>query len=336
MQELIVKTTLPTIEANFDIVKQQLIYGLKTYDVIITADTVKDGKSMASEINKIKKAIKDQEKKALEDILGPANEFKDKIKELMTLADEAREKITAQVAAYEEKTKMEIQNKIVKFTNDEVLKAELREPFIKIDILDLVKLGAVTKTGNLTTATMNVIKGRIAEQKNLQLEEDARLKAEQEEKEAEIARIREEERIKAEAKAKEEVTTQMSPPEQVQVYQQQEPVPEMINVECQISQPEGEYFNPETGEVYEVPAFMDNPREEIVPPLEPYEHINPETGEFTREEDQNKTTVKVLIDIEVDISKIPTITDKQIVDALDRKLKTAGINNAQIRDLHRF
>jgi len=316
MQELIVKTTLPTIEANFDIVKQQLIDGLKTYDVIITADTVKDGKSMASEINKIKKAIKDQEKKALEDILGPTNEFKDKIKELMALADEAREKITAQVASYEEKTKAEILDKVREYTLNEIAVSDLREPFNNIETSDLAKLSAVTKTGNLTTATINTIRGRIAEQKNLQLEEDARLKAEQEEREAEIARIREEERIKAEAKAKEEITTSMSQPKPAQVYQQQEPIPEMGNVECQMPEQEGEYFDPLTGEVYGDPASTDNQ----------------DTGINTAP----MTTVKLLIDIEVDISKIPTVTDKQIVDALDRKLKTAGINNAQIRDLHRF
>jgi len=199
MQELIVKTQQPIIEANFEVVKQQLIDGLKTYDVIITSETVKDGKAMAAEINKIKKAIKDQEKKALEEILGPSNEFKDKIKELMDLADEAREKITAQVEAYEEKTKAEIKDKIIAFKNEEIQKAELREPFSKVEVLDLVKLTAITKTGNLTSATIETIKGRVAEQKNLQLEDDARKAQEQKERDEEIARIREEERQKAQA-----------------------------------------------------------------------------------------------------------------------------------------
>jgi hypothetical protein len=321
MQELIVKTTLPALEANFDIVKQQLIDGLKTYDVIITAETVKDGKTMASEINKIKKAIKDQQKKALEDIMGPVDGFKNKIQELMDLADEARDKITAQVAAYEEKTKLEIQKKIDTFVFDEREKAELREPFSKIDAQDLVKLGAVTKTGNLTTATMNMIKGRVAEQKNLQLEDDVRIAQEAKDKEDEIARIREEERIKAEANIKVHVTVDPQPQQM-----QQAPSNETVQDNGFEYPTEEPYdYNPDTGEVYpeEVPAFMDNPREETMSPT-PMSDTSP------------KRTVKVLIDIEVDISKIPTITDQQIVDALDRKLKTAGINNAQIRDLHRF
>ena len=318
MELLKVETTLPTIKANFDVVKQQLIDGLKTYDVLITAETVKDGKAMASEINKIKKAIKDQEKKALEDILGPGNEFKEKIKELMDLAEEAREKITSQVTAYEEATKLEIQKKVKAFLTEEIEKAELRDPFFLVDSLDLVKLTAVTKTGNLTSATINMIKGRVADKKNLQLQEDARIAEEARIKEEEIAVIREEERIKAEQNIQVHVTVdpaqQQVPKEVVQeriediINHTYEPIPEPPYQETY------EEFNPDTGEVYDTPAYMDNPREETIP----------------------QATVKVLIDIEVDISKIPNITDNQIVAALDRKLKNAGINNAQIRDLHRF
>jgi len=324
MELLKVETTLPTIKANFDVVKQQLIDGLKTYDVIITAETVKDGKAMASEINKIKKAIKDQEKKALEDILGPGNEFKEKIKELMDLAEEAREKITSQVTAYEEATKLEIQKKVKAFLTEEIEKAELRDPFFLVDSLDLVKLTAVTKTGNLTSATINAIKGRVADKKNLQLEEDARIAQEQKEKDEEIARIREEERIKAEANIQVHVTVDQPEPI-IQHEPMQQFTPEQIE-QTSMPTPEPTYheeFNPETGEVYDTPAYMDNPREEIV-------HSDAVINTAPQ------TTVKVLIDIEVDISKIPNITDQQIVAALDKKLKNAGINNAQIRDLHRF
>jgi len=321
MELLVIKTKLPTLEANFEVVKQQLIDGLKTYDVIITAETVKDGKSMAAEINKIKSAIKDQQKKALEDIMGPVDGFKDKIKELMDLAEEAKEKITAQVKAYEEKTKSEIHDKILSFTLEEIEKAELRDPFFKTEVLDLVKLTAVTKTGNLTSATTNAIKGRVSEQKNLQLEEDARIAQEIKDKEDEIAKIKEEARIEAEANIQVHVTVD---PIQQQVPKEvvQQRIEDIRNHTYE-HEPTHEEYNPDTGEVYDVPAYMDNPREEIV---------HSDAGINT----VPQTTVKVLIDIEIDISKIPNITDHQIVTALDKKLKDAGINNAQIRDLHRL
>ena len=364
MELLQVKTTLPTIEANFDVVKQQLIDGLKTYDVIITAETVKDGKAMASEINKIKKAIKDQEKKALEDILGPGNEFKEKIKELMDLAEEAREKITTQVTAYEEKTKLEIQNKIVAFTNEEVAKAELREPFIKIEVLDLVKLTAQTKTGNLTSATINMIKGRVSEQKNLQLEEDAKIAQEKKEEEEKIAKIKEDARIEAEANIKVHVTVDPKPfnqhshsdagmiphtPEEAEATSRQvsmQPPAEFHNPGDEFPEPHMNYSEhpqryqeptPEeyasagvgeddyipnhdltTGEVYDdVPAYMEQPREEI--------QLEVKSG-----------TVIITAEFEVDISSIPNITDDQLVNAIQKRLRAADVNNSTIVAIQRF
>lgn len=307
MQELIVKTTLPALEANFDIVKQQLIDGLKTYDVIITAETVKDGKTMAAEINAIKKAIKAQQIKALEDIMGPVDGFKDKIQELMNLADEARDKISAQVSAYEEKTKAEIQEKIRVFALTEIDNNELREPFFKIEILDLVKLGAVTKTGNLTTATMNMIKGRVVEQQTHQLQDDARIAQEAKDKEDEIERIREEERIKAEAKAS-TPSEAFNPPQNIMMEQAQNTPPPSENYE---------EFNPETGEVYEAPAFMDNPREDVQ--LEVKNGIVIITAKF-----------------EVDISSISNITNEQLINAIQNRLKAADVNNSTIVAIQRF
>ena len=323
MELLKVKTTLPTIEANFDVVKQQLIDGLKTYDVIITAETVKDGKAMASEINKIKKAIKDQEKKALEDILGPGNEFKEKIKELMDLAEEAREKITTQVTAYEEATKLEIQAKVKIFLTEEIEKAELRDPFFRIEVLDLVKLTAVTKTGNLTSATINNIKGRVSEQKNLQLEEDARIAQEQKDKEDEIARIREEERIKAEQNIQVQVTVGPQQQPATLIYNEhpqsyQEPIPEEY---ASAGVGEDDYIpnhDLTTGEVYDdVPAYMEQPREEI--------QLEVKSG-----------TVIITAEFEVDISSIPNITDEQLVNAIQKRLRAADVNNSTIVAIQRF
>ena len=317
MEALVIKTTLPALEANFDVVKQQLIDGLKTYDVIITAETVKDGKTMASEINKIKKAIKDQQKKALEDIMGPVDGFKEKIQELMDLADEAREKITAQVSDYEEKTKREIQDKILLFTSEEIKKAELRVPFNIIQTVDLIKLTAQTKTGNLTTATITAIKGRVSEQKNLQLEDDAVIAKAAKEKEDEITKIREEERIKAEQNIQVHVTVDQ-PQATIQHESMQQFTPEEIQEPEHIAYAEpGHDYNPETGELYDTPEHMDNPREEI--------ELEVKSGK-----------VIITAEFEVDISSIPSITDEQLINAIQSRLKAADVNNSTIIAIQRF
>ena len=336
MQDLVIKTTLPELSGNFETVKQQLIDGLKTYDVIITAETVKDGKTMASEINKIKKAIKDQEKIALEKVLGPVGNFKDKIKELLDLADEAREKIKAEVEA-------EIEN------------FGIRPEFQTVEFEDLVKLTAVTKTGNLTSATLNLIKARVTEAKAIQYENDVRLENEKREREAELERIRAEERAKdeAEAKAKAEAEAQAkidaevkarldaeakasTPPEAFQEpmeYRQPEPDPELQAAQnFQVNTPESymeqpapfETINMDTGEVMQTAPIKDHyPNGDLTPPeLVPSSSI--------------PTKVKIIAEFPVDVSKVPNITEAQLIKALQSKLQKAGINNAVIQDLMWF
>ena len=158
----------------------------------------------------------------------------------------------------------------------------------------MVKLSAVTKTNNLTTATINAIKGRVAEAKSLQLEEDARILAEEKSREEERAKIREEERIKAEekiAKIAEQVNSPYENPVQANI-------PEMK-----------ENFNDVTGEVY---------------------------SDVNENKNISSTIVKISVEFEVDISKIPHITDEKLIDVLYKKLHKADINNAKIMHLQRF
>lgn len=334
MQELVIKKTLPVLEANFEVVKQQLVDGLKTYDVIITEKTVKDGKTMAAEINKIKKAIKDQQKKALEDIMGPVDGFSDKIKELMDLADEARDKITEQVEAYEEKVKLKIQGKIEAFLLEEVTKAELREPFIKIDVLDLVKLTAVTKTGNLTTVTMTAIKGRVSEQKNLQLEEDTEIARLEQEKADELAMIKENARIEAEKNIKVHVT--VAPPKQ-QMTQEQYPQT-VIEDPVSYHEPEQTYQEPHAQINQHENTFVEALQPDYQEPIPDHNAITGEvydTPGYMEESTQHKT-VTITAEFEVDISSIPNITNDQLVNAIQKRLKAADVNNSTIVAIKRF
>jgi len=81
MKDLIIQPKAPTITGNFEEVKAQMLEGVKQYDVIITSETVKDGKAMATELNKMKTLIKDVQKNNLDTLTGPIAEFKDKIKD---------------------------------------------------------------------------------------------------------------------------------------------------------------------------------------------------------------------------------------------------------------
>lgn len=212
-QELVVKTAAPLIEANFETIKGELEATLHTYNLILTADTVTDGKTAAAQLNKMKQAIKLKEKQALETIMGPVDGFKSKIKELVTLVDETREKITEQVKIYEERTKDEIREKLKEYRDMKIGSEGLYEPFTTIEIEDLVLLGSQTKTGNLTKKVMETINGRLSENKNQQMqhekEEEEKRVAYEARVAAEVAERAEQNRLQEERKAQERASAEI-------------------------------------------------------------------------------------------------------------------------------
>lgn len=204
--ELIITHTAPVVAGNFDTIKQDLEQTLQSYNLILSRETVKDGKAAAAHLNKMKAAIKLKEKAALTQIMSPVEGFREKVAELITLVDDTRDKITEQVKAYEEKTKEEIRVQLKEYRELKLNSEELYEPYRTIEIEDLVLLGSQTKTGNLTGRVMETINGRVSENKTQQM---AAEQAEKDRKAAEEARIQaevekraEENRIEEERKAK--------------------------------------------------------------------------------------------------------------------------------------
>jgi len=199
--ELIIKTSAPLVTANFDVIKKDLEVTLQSYNLILTNETVTDGKSAAAQLNKMKAAIKLKEKEALETVMSPVDGFRDKVKELITLVDDAREKIVEQVKIYEEKTKDEIRAQLQDYRENRLDSEKLYDPFRTIEIEDLVLLGSQTKTGNLTKKVFETINGRVAENKAQQMEYE---RAGAERKAAEEARIAAEVERRAELNRQEE------------------------------------------------------------------------------------------------------------------------------------
>ncbi len=211
--ELIVQTQPATISANFDVIKQELKLTLESYDLIITEDTLKGGKSAAAELNKLKKVIKDRERAALDIALAPVEGFRDKVKELVTLVEEAREKIAKQLDIYTQRTLKSIREHIADHVDVQIKYYGLREPFTIIEQEDLVLLGSRTKTGNLTKKTLDTIQERCQVRKDQQAEEDEKIRLAKEAEEARIAaevekraeQVRVDEERKAKARADEEM-----------------------------------------------------------------------------------------------------------------------------------
>lgn len=211
--ELVIKTIAPLVTANFEIIKMDLERTLQSYNLILSRDTIKDGKTAAAHLNKMKAAIKAKEKTALEMIMSPVDGFREKVSELIALVDDTRDKITAQVKAYEDKTRDEIREQLKDYRESRLNYAGLREPYRTIEIEDLVLLGNQTKTGNLTGKVMEVINGRVSENKAAQLQADAaaaeRAAAEEARIAAEVEKRAEQNRIEEERKAQAAATAEV-------------------------------------------------------------------------------------------------------------------------------
>lgn len=99
MKELIFNDKTPaSVEFNFDELKQALEDELRPYrELVVTEDTVKSGKELATELNKTKKAIDDQLKAAIKKASEPLTLVDNQRKELSGMIDEGRREILKQV-----------------------------------------------------------------------------------------------------------------------------------------------------------------------------------------------------------------------------------------------
>jgi hypothetical protein len=89
------------LTSNFDIVKKQLEDGLKTFDIEVNQENLKQAKEFRASINNLAKEIKKKEKEKLEPAMNPIKEFKEKIKSLVITCDNASEKLDIQIKNFE-------------------------------------------------------------------------------------------------------------------------------------------------------------------------------------------------------------------------------------------
>lgn len=185
MNELIIQSTAPTITGNFEEVKAQMLEGVKQYDVIITSETVKDGKAMATELNKMKTLIKDVQKNNLESLTGPIAEFKDQIKELIDIAEDARQKILDQVKVFEDEQRELHLAKMTEYLDEQIEEQELTAEFSGyLHCKDFVSITGLTAKGGLTKKSRDQIDLIIS--RAAQLQAEAKLEEERKQREEDI------------------------------------------------------------------------------------------------------------------------------------------------------
>lgn len=102
------KTIPAVIDFNFEELRGWLGSQLSHYNaLVVTEDTIKEGKEERAKLNKLKTAVEDRRKEVKKLCLAPYESFEAKCKELVGMIDEASNSIDGQVKSFEEAEKAE-------------------------------------------------------------------------------------------------------------------------------------------------------------------------------------------------------------------------------------
>lgn len=116
--EFVLKTDLEkslpaAIDFNFEQLKSELANSLEKYKtLVVTEDTIKDGKSKKSDLNRLKKALDSQRIAIKNKCMEPYLPFEKNVKELTGMIDEAVDAIDKQVKEFDEIKRQEKKQEI--------------------------------------------------------------------------------------------------------------------------------------------------------------------------------------------------------------------------------
>lgn len=115
-----------TIEDNLDAVEQSIKEKVQEYTaVVVTEDTIKDGKKFLADIRKEKKALDDERKAIKSQWMAPYEEFEKRAKRIIGLYDEPVRIINTQLVEFEEQRRV-VKRQEIEATYDSV-KGELAD-----------------------------------------------------------------------------------------------------------------------------------------------------------------------------------------------------------------
>lgn len=138
--ELLMKQDLEQVvpkelEFNYEELKAELEQRLEYYNnLVVTEDTIKEGKAERAALNKFKEAVDKYRKDVKKRYMQPYTDFEGKVKELTGLIDQPIKAIDGQLAVFEEQRKQEKQAQVLE-TYERIVPEELRAiiPFERIE-----------------------------------------------------------------------------------------------------------------------------------------------------------------------------------------------------------
>lgn len=178
MQDLIqIKTTPPSIVANFDEIEAQLREHLQQFDVVVTPEHVGDAKKLRTELRKQISELDARIKDALKDASEPIREADERRKALVQLGRDVDAKIKEQVDRCEAETKKKVEQLLNEQREQLWLKYGVDDEFKSAEFDDLVKLTSITKKGRLSKSATDALDSRVRDDKALQDRTEHRLAA---------------------------------------------------------------------------------------------------------------------------------------------------------------
>lgn len=169
MQQLIKIEAQPAVlTVNFDDLQAALGRELEKYKVVVTADTVKDAKALATELNATKKLIADRRKDEVAKASEPVKLFDARMKELESMCETGRQDILQQVQRFEDEVRDRARVMLRELRDELWTLNNIDAEFRQAECDDLAILSAVTGTGNLAASARNKLEARVSDDKALQ------------------------------------------------------------------------------------------------------------------------------------------------------------------------
>lgn len=177
MQELIAINNVPAlVEVNFDELKATLSLELKKYEgIVVTADTVKGAKKLATELNATKAAISKRRKEEVAKASAPVKAFDVQMKELETMVETGRQALLAQAKVFDDETRALAEELLQAHRAERWADKGVRPEFQRAECDHLALVTAVTGTGKLAAGARTKLDALVDEDKRLQDQTDMRL-----------------------------------------------------------------------------------------------------------------------------------------------------------------
>jgi len=169
------KITPGKIDLNLAAVKKEVEAQVAKYNIVVTEDSVKGAKTVATKLNKVAESIDTKRKEIIQEASKYINEADVSMKEIVTICKEGRQKIVDQVKVFEDKERDRIKDILQECLDDLYDDYKVNDEFRLTKVDGFVKLTAITGTSAVVASTLREMTNEVRSNRALQDRTDMRL-----------------------------------------------------------------------------------------------------------------------------------------------------------------